>query len=298
MPAVASIGWKGIFAFGPAGSSPDKLMDISNYTVTKREQHINPDGMRGSQAEIADFTVKGVIPVGGQIELYPKPDELAYLLTYIMGSASSGTFTFANVMPTLDIYSYKGSDWFKHAGVKINRATFSSSTNNLLKLVLDVEALTETPAQSAVTTLNATLSALQPYIHHNLIATIATVAHSFASWELVIDRGLHTDRFLNSQTRTLLPEGERHVGVSMTFPNTADESDLVDIAPSGGAGVFTFTNGGLSCIFTCPHLQWPNEGITMGPKNQESMRPIRFVARRASDMTAADELTVVNDATP
>ncbi len=280
-----------------ATSTVDQQLQFMSCGIGKNQTHLQDDAMRGYRGRPAVSTVEGTYTVGGNLDLEPRPDELVVLLPWILGGNASGTtFPLAETVPERYLTIDKGADIYTYAGCKVNRATFRSSAGNQkLTLSLDVQGTTETGGES-FPSIGATLTQLQPYLHHQLVATIGGTAYKLDNFELSIDNALMLDRFFNSQTRINLPEQDRLVTISADFPFRSDESSLYGIAVGGVAATWVYTNGAYSITFTTPKVTAPVEPVVIQNRNGEVVRRINFTARKTDDSTA--ELTVTNDSTP
>lgn len=285
---------------GTAASAPSDLQHaFLRCTVAKNAQHVLSDGIRGVRGRQSEEVVEGVYAVGGELTLEPRPDTLNWWLQQIMGGTPSGTpsvIALAETLPDFVLDVDKGADAMRYTGCKVNQATFRSSANQPLQLSMDIQGKTE---DNTITfpSISASLSMLQPYMHHNIGTTGLTIGgNNFKpdNVEIMIDNNLLLDRFLSSQTRTDLPEQDRTVTLTCDFPFTTDESTLYDIAVAGLAATLQYTMGGYSLLFTFPKLQAPTVGPTIDQRTGELMRRISFVARRSG---STQELTVTNDTT-
>jgi len=177
------------------------------------------------------------------------------------------------------------------SGCKVSKAVFSSSQGQPLNVTLDVEALDV--AISATTFATLTISLVGPYIHSDVVATVASSIYSFRDVSLTIDNALDAQRFFNSQVRASLPEKDRIISWALDGPY-GDNSALYGLASSGVTVVAKWTLGGRSLEFTSTGVGFPRLPPTLSGRD-EIMLPIQGVARK---MSTTMELTTVNDSSP
>jgi hypothetical protein len=292
--AVATMGHQTRFGLGiNSGNVATREFEVLQNGLVKDAQHLQAEGMRGQRGYDSQGVVEGVIAVGGVVVMEPRPDDLAFLLSYIMGGTPAGTsFPLADTeLGELCAESAKGLSAFRHSGLKVNSAIFRSSVNNKLTLDLDLQGKTET---SGITFANiaATLSTQAPYVHHQLVATFGGTAYKVSSVELMISHGLKLDRFYNTQTRSSLPEGNRVITLAVDVPFTTDEAALYDIALAGlGTNTLVWTNGSRSLTFTMGRLQAPTRGPAVSNRGDELGFRLNFDVRATG---ATPALATVN----
>lgn len=294
--AEGTMGWLTRFGLGAtaAAAATREFETLSNGLI-KDAQHLDVEGMRGDRGYRSEDVVEGVYTVGGPVVLEPRPDDLAFLLPYILGAAASGTtFAVAATLPDLIADAVKGLSSYRYAGVKVNQATFRSAMNGKLTLTMDLQGKTET---SGITfpSISSSLSALQPYVHHQLVATIGGTAYKVDNVEVTIANNLKLNRHYNTQTRQSLPEGSRVISVALDVPFTTDEASLYDIAVAGlGTNTLVWTNGNYSFTITLANLKAPTKGPPIQSRGEEVGFRLNFVARSSGSTQA---IVCTNDST-
>lgn len=279
-----------------SGSAATLELEFLSCGIGLQESHVQSDGIRGTRSRIRESVVKGVQAVGGDLVIEPRPGDLDFFLPQMMGAGSNPTFTLAETLTDFGVDVYKVGQTCRYAGCKVNRASFSSSPNSPLRLAMDIQGKTETPGIT-FPSIAASKSLLQPYIHHQNVLTLGGTAYPNATVEVTIDNALVLDRFLNSQSRTDLPESDRIVTLSVVVPFTSTEaSALYSIAVAGLAGTVVWTNGNYSLTMTFVKLQAPQGPVQIVGRNQELMLGIQFIARK-DETSSALELVVANDST-
>lgn len=296
MAAAATMGHARRVGMGAtASAAATREFEFLSCTVAPDNDHIQSPGIHGYRDYIAEGVAEGVKRVRGVLELEPRPDDLAFLLPYILGAAASGNnFALAETLPDFILDVDKGPKIVRYAGCKINSATFRSSANRPLSLSLDIVGQTETDGIT-FPSIASTLSTMQPYVHHQGVLTINSVVYNADDLEMVIDNSLLADRFFMSQTLIGIPEGDRIVGVSFTSPFTSDENALFNLAVAGLGGSLAYTNGAVSFTSTFGKLQKPQKGPGIPGKAQEVTNRHAFQSRRTG---STPSIAVVNDSTP
>jgi len=282
---------------GIAATAPSTLqLEFESCGVGLQGTHVQSPGIRDGRSYHSESVVDGPYTVGGPLVLAPRADELDALLPYILGTAEvADVFSLAETIPDFVLDVEKVADGaasgYRYAGCKMNSATFRSSPGGLLMLEMDVQGKTE--AEITFPSISGTLTVLQPYIHHQLVLTIGGTAYQPASIDITINNALILDRFLNSQTRTELPESDRIVTCNFTLPYTANErNNLYDVAVGGLAATAKWTNGARSILFTFGVLQFPKPPVVIPGRNAELV--ISFAAQ-ARCLSTTKELVVTND---
>lgn len=297
MGHATQLGVKKESSYGTAVVVDTRLVFVSE-TMAKRGVIVERDGLRGTRAHVSEDTRTGPYSVAGQVVLEPTPEDLAVLFPFILGADASGTtFALAETLPSFTLVVDRVAKVFTYAGCKVARATFSGSSGSLLRLVLDIVAQSESVG-NAGTFPSLTASITQPYIFHDLVMTLQSAAKKLASFELTIDNGLITDRFLNSTTIVSLPEGDRVITLGVVVPystgtGTTGNTDLYAQALAGAAGSLVFTNAGYSTTFNFGTLQVPDNSPTAAGRGEIPLN-LEMVARRVS---STPELNVIHDST-
>lgn len=279
-----------------ASAAATREFEFLSCSVAPDNEHVQSPGMHGYRDYIAEGVAEGVKRVRGVLEIEPRPDDLAFLLPYILGAAASGNnFALAETLPDFILDVDKGPKICRYAGCKINSAAFKSSAGRPLSVALDIVGQTEDSTITPFPAISATLSTMQPYVHHQGVVTINSVVYNADDLEMIIDNALLADRFFMSQTLIGIPEGDRYVGIGFTSPFTADENVLFNLAVAGLGGSLVYTNGGCSFTSTFGKLQKPQKGPGLPAKVQEVTNRHMFQSRRTG---ATPSLACVNDSVP
>ena len=282
---------------GAGATAPStKEFEFLSCGVEKVAQHLQSDGIRGIRGRQGESVVDGVYTVGGPLVLEPKPDEWGFWLLRMLGGGSNPNYTLAETVPDFVLDVEKGADVFRYAGMKVNTWSIRSAANQPVQLTLDLQGKTETGGIT-FPSISGTLSLLQPYVHHNTAGaiTLGGVAYEADNLEISGSNALVLDRFLNSQTRTALPESDRIITVAADFPFGDQTDALYNLAVAGlSSNSIVWTNGTYSLTLNFPKLQAPTSGPQINARTGEVMRRITFQARRSG---SSAECSAANDET-
>lgn len=293
---AATTGHQQRFGLGTqSGGVATREFFINSNGITNARTQIQNQGTYGSRDFRAESTVEGTYTAGGTVELNPRADDLAFLMEYILGGAASGNdFAVAEAIPEMTVEMYRTIETVKVTKAKINSATFASRMGQELSLSLDIQGCQWTPGITFAS-ISGTLSTQAPFVHHQAVLTIGGTAYQVDDVNLTIGNNLILDRFYNSQYRVDLPEGNRTVELSCTFPWTSTESALYALATAGAAATLVYTSGNVSLTFTFGKLQAAVNGPPMGARGSEVKMPISFVSRRTG---STPSIAATVDSTP
>jgi hypothetical protein len=287
----------GLALTGNAAAATSQLIFLSDG-VKKQGSIVERDGMRGTRSHVSTDSRFGPYAVGGQVVLNPTPEELAILFPLILGTAANGTsFVLGETLPEFMTQHDRVAKVFAANYMKVARATFSGSPGQPLQLALDLVGKTWTEANSGTfPSLTPSVSAM--YMFHDCVLALGgTSSWEIDQFELVVDNGLITDRYHNSQTLTDIPEGDRMVslGISTPYNSTYAPLDVTLKAAVAGTtgGTLTFTNGNYSTVFTFGALQVPEETPTIGGRGVIPL-PFNFTSKKTGTTM---ELAVTHDST-
>jgi hypothetical protein len=287
----------GIALTGNAAAATSQLIFVSD-DVKKVGTIVERDGIRGTRSHISNDSRFGPYAVGGSVVLEPTPEELAILFPLILGAAASGTtFALAETVPEFMTHHDRVSKVFAGNYMKVARATFSGSPGTPIRLAIDLVGKTWTTAASG-TFPSLTPSVTAMYMFHDCVLALSGMAAvEIDQFELVIDNGLITDRFHNSQTLTDIPEGDRSItlGISTPYGSTYATLQATLIASAAGtAGTLTITNGNYSTLFTFGALVVPEETPTIPGRGPIAL-PLVLSAKQTG---TTKEVVVTHDSTP
>ncbi len=286
--------------------------DFQRGSIGKREQLLNGNGLRGTLEEHISRIRTNFYRVAGSISFQPNAVELAGLLPWILGTAASGNvYALADVVLTRYVQTDQIVKVPAHAGCAVNRATFRASQGEALSLDLDIVGQTEGAIVTTTYTAGAPGSAgtfpaisidtaTGPFIFTDLALVVNSVTVNAKDIEIEIDNGIDAERFFNSPTLVSTVKRDRQIKLRCTVPY-GDAAALYAAGGSGVAATATFTNGGVSCLFTFPAVAYPATLPTV-PGRSEIMLSIEgnayHTGAAGTHTTATDSLTVTLDSTP
>lgn len=257
-------------------------VEFLTCTLGKQGQHVQSDGIRGQRERQSESVVEGIDDVGGELSLEPRVDNLETLLRIVLGGTPSGGVILpAAALPTFVVDVDKGQDVFRYAGCVVDTLTIRSSVNTPLQFSYNIVGTTEVGSTTFPSIAN-TLSALQPFIHHQLVATIDDVARKVANLEVTIANAVLRDRYYNSKTRLSAPPQDFIVSVSADLPFTADEADLYNVPVAGMPGGLVWTSGSTSLDLAFGAMQKPVLSPPISGRNGETVQRLTFQSRRLS----------------
>lgn len=275
---MVTMGYATQFGLGPqhATNLATRQFEFQSCSLNKRQQLVRSQGIRGQRAPSGDTTQPGTYAVSGSVMLVPRPDDLDFLLPYILGAAEdTDLFAMAESLPDLVATIDKQVYVETYRGLRVARAIFRSSQGQPLTLELQLEGTTKDNIAAAGTfpSITSTLSAKLPYVHHQATWTFDSTEIELNDLVLTIDNQLETDHYNNSQTRTRLPLGEPQITLAFnTHHDASFHGKLRDIAPSGvSAAQLRYNNGTDSLTIDFGRLQKPETPVDI--RGKQSLRP-------------------------
>ena len=288
---------------------------LSN-TLAKNEVLLDSSeqGIRGTRTKQASRVRKGHYDVGGSIVINPSPDDLSFLLQYILGAKSEGdpsagtdTFTLTERLAD-ELFvgvDYGGSSLspgqFEFGGLKVARAILRGQAQQLIELELELIGKTMSALASYPSLTLPTAADDAPYIFSDTTLTI-TSARAPKSFELIVDNAV-VAQFVNSNTANSVDPTDRNITLNCNFPYDADHDDLLGDATATGSGSFDtartgaillLTNGDMTSSWQFQTLQAGQATPVVNDKTGETELQIPFVSRQTAG-SSTGELVVVND---
>lgn len=266
--------------------------EVESESMGKKTEIVSTEGLRGTRSMSIERTREAKNDVGGQITLFPSPLDLDLWLPRILGGAeSTDVFALTETLPTFVMCVDKVTDAFLYTGCYVSKAVFSASSGGMLKLVLDILALSETTGQTFPAVTLGVTAAHDPFVMSDGVLTLAGSGTAFRSFELSIDNQLEAD-FMNSLNATCIDSNGRVITLKtdIAFDST-NQSALYEQAAAGIAGSLAFTNGAVSTSFAFGTLQVADKAPAVGGKTKIPFTPEFNVLKTGT----TNEIIVTND---
>lgn len=294
MAAAPNISTFTKFAMGTANPPTNAFEWLGSLQFGKRGAVFQTGGIRGTRSRVGERTRDNIYTVGGSFSTNPGPADLDLLLYWLAGTAKAGNdIALAETVPEIYVAAMKGAQQYLWSGCKLASGTLSATQGGPLTFACQIEGKTETAG--TVTGLSAlTPSLATPYMFYDASLTIGGTTYQFKEFNVTIDNGLKLDRFMNSVSRTDLPETDRSVSVSLGLPFTSDTLALYDTGATGAAVNITLTNGTVSLLIAMPYVQFPAQPHEM-PGRDEILLPLSGQAMKSGSSL---EVLFTNDSTP
>jgi hypothetical protein len=281
------------FATSAATPATEPFAFISE-SMGKRQSIVERDGIKGTRSHMSLDTRLGNAPVDGTIVLEPTPEDLAIWFPRILGTAANGTsYVLAETIPDFFMVIDRVAKVFTYTKNWVDRATFTGSEGQPIRLSMDIVGTDETVGNSG-TFPALTLAYTTPYMFSDMVLTLAGSARQVKEFTLVIDNHLNKERFFNSTTRQLAPSEDRTITLSCTVPYSVENVALYAQALAGAAGTLVLTNANYSTTFTFGILQVPYDTPNVAGKG-EVMLTLNMIAKKVNTTM---ELAVTHDSTP
>jgi hypothetical protein len=273
--------------------------EVESESLAMRATHVNAHGIRATRSRVSTRTRIGQEVVSGNIVLCPTPVELDQWLPRILGAAeSTDVFALAETVPAWSVLVDRIAKRFIYKGCYVDKAVFSWSAGQMLKMTISAEGKSETISATSVPGTVPAINSGVPYASGDCTFSLSADASAaeVQEVEITIDNMLEKNRFMNSVTRAQLPSLDRLITVRMVVPYTADEVDLLQQTYAGAAGSVTFTLSGVSCAFAFGNLKCPSESPVISSRNGELMLNLNMTSHYV--VGGARELVVTNDSAP
>jgi len=247
----------------------------------KRGTLVESNGLRGTRERFRTGVNAGPYTVGGRVSTDVRPDTADSFWNWILGGTEdSDTFSPAETIPSLYVTIDRSADVATYAGCKVASADLSGRSGEDLRLEMDLEGTTETlAAAGSFPSIASSLSVLQPYIFHQGVYQIGAANYEFDQFRITINNALILDRFMNTQYRTSLPEGDRIVTLQSNHPwTTTEKAALYDLAVAGLSARLYFTNGSHVMTIAFANLKAPVQPPNVRGRELEVNLPLNFTA--------------------
>lgn len=269
-PSIGTFGQIAIDSALPFDTSSIPIEVELPESLHEEAEIIETNGMRGTTDHNSERTREGLKKVSGSIKVPCSRITLDALLPYILGgSESTNIFALAETLPEFYMMVDRGAKVFTYSGCRIAKASFNSSSGQMLMLDLDIEAETETTGDAG-SFPSLTFPTEKPYIMKDGVLTLQSATRQFNNFNLTITNQLNTELFENNLTRYDIPLIDREISLATDHPWDTDNVDLVKQALAGAAGTAVFTNGAASgdvLTFAMAAIQYANKTPTNQAKD-------------------------------
>ena len=269
---------EGTFArLGVAASTPATLfMEYITNGIKKRTTHAHNDGIRGTRARTIDRSRVTSSVVNGPLKMQPSISELDWWVSRIMGGVTGGGVTLlAETLPTFYAIWDSGDNVHEWPVCKVDKATLSGASGQPLDLTCDIEGTIENLNAASFPAITPATDSM--FVASDVTLTLGGTAFEVETWQLMIDNVLDKTRFMNSLTRTELPETDRIVSLNCVIPYNTAGVALYSDAVAGIEGSLAFTGNGSTYTWLFGQLLAPKEGPD-GPARSELKLNLNFRA--------------------
>lgn len=262
---------------GVAASTPaTQFMEYLTLGIKKRTTHAHDEGIRGTRERYFNRSRIVSSVVSGPIAMQPSISEIDWWVSRILGGTTgSGITLVAETLPSFYAIWDSGDNVHEWSSCKVDKATLSGAQGQPLNLTCDIEALTEALNAASFPAITAATDSM--FVASDVVLTLGGSAVEVESWNMVIDNMLIKDRFMNSLTRSELPESDRIVSFNCVVPYNTTNVGLYSDAIAGIEGVLAITGNSVTYTWTFGQLLAPKEGPD-GPARSELKLNLNFRA--------------------
>lgn len=274
----------------PIDTNSEAYAFISESLKQTVELDIDPS-IRGTRSRSKERSGLSLKRVGGDITMRPSPTELDRLLPRILGAAeSTDSFAVAETLPEFLVSVYRVASTYTYAGCKVGSARFTGQEGQALQLIMSLLGKTRTKSADAFPSVAIDTDSF--YTFHQGVLTLNSVAHSFRSFELIVDNMMEV-LFENSETATTVEAADRMVSLAVDVPFASAANTLQDAIDEAEdiAASLVFTNEGQSLTFTFPALMAADEDPVVSGKSKIRY-PLNFQALQSG---SNKEIVVTHD---
>lgn len=304
MTDVPAMGYRGQIGFG-ASSPATFATEFESETIGTEKVILNASGIRGEKdTNYLHRMVEATREVKGGIELFPTQLFLDFFLEFIIGGTESGGPPLNTWLPIqADNPSFfmeidRLTKVFQYTKCKVNTATFSGASGEILKLALDILGEVETVnAAGSAASLLPDLDT--PFAFSDATLTLSGLPRFVSEITIVIDNKLLGGRFMNSTTLIDIPNAGFEVSGTLKFPYTSNNQDLYDLVGdiTGAILKAEFESAG-----TAKYLQFLMQNVTISGdgtpkisgKEEEQFLELPFLANRVPGVTPVESLEIIN----
>lgn len=259
-------------------------IEIISNTLGKQGSILSTDGLRGTRQYPRSRTRTGTYVVSGQLAMACSPLMMDYFLPMILGgNEATDVFDISETLQQFYLMEDTGAKVATWSGVIVSKATFRAQAGQMLMVVLDVEAETESIG-NAGTFPSLTMPTDSPWVMSDSVLTLQAAAREYSQGEMVVDNQIAVDRFMNTLTRTDFPSSGVLVTFATDHPWTSSETDLYNQTLNGAVGSWVFTNADdTNNVLTIAlgYLQVPAKHPELAGRGEITL-PLQMTARQHS----------------
>lgn len=294
---TANVSRKHVYAYSNSGNTTlaNRIAALS-FGLVPSESNIKAQGVNGLIFSKAEDYVADKIACSGPVNFEVRPNHLRWFLPLVFGTAfSSNIIKLGPSCPFFRVGHLDNQleDVTTFVDCATSRLTFQSSSSGggILTANHEIEASNYTTGNVASWPSGLTLSAQQPLVHNQSSLTINGNAVKFNDVQIVIDYGLMTDEYYNSQTREDFPSDGVNVQLIFTAKyDGANERALTNLAGAVAASLrYQNAANTMSAVFDFPALtQMTKTKPAIGGRGSRVVQQFTFEAHLAA---GADEVT-------
>lgn len=264
-------------------STVDQPLDFHSENLAVAEEFHDSNGLRGTRSRAVERVRRNIRRIGGSINFQPNPQEMAYLLPWILGANASGTtYALAETVQARYVTIDRVTKVLTYDNCKVNRATFRASQGGPLEVGLDVLGVDETVANAGTfPAINLDVATGGPFMFTELVLVIGGVTYQAREFEVSVDNMVQADRFFNSETLSTAAQAQDRMITLRTSLPYGDAVAAYGSGPGGVAVTATFTNGAMSFLMTFVKVTFPRHSATV-PGRTEIMLPMMGVAYKSA----------------
>jgi len=206
--------------------------------------------------------------------------------------------------PEFDILIHKENGVFRASNCKVNAAVFRSRSRDgedggqeeFLELILNIIGISESvdTAWPSPEPALAVTAAFLPYMHWEGLYSVGGADTPFMNFMLTVNNMLKP-LYRNSLTPTCMRSRGRMINLKTENPFTVGTlADAISMYSTSKSATLTFTNAGLSTVFSFPALRNMYETPSIQGKDEIPLTLDMEATATASD----NEMSVTNDSTP
>jgi len=255
--------------------------EFDNCSMQKAGTIVDTTGLRGTRQHMDTRTRDGINTYRGTLSMQPSPEELTYLLPWILGANASGNnYATSETLQSRYLTIDKVTKVYTYSGVYVDTARFSCSSGSPMRLALDLVASGETVA-NAGNFPEVTYQNTASLMIFGTVLSILSSNRNIEDFELSISNALEVKYRQNQDPSQIMPT-DRNVTLRLTSPFTSAEIDMVSNAGASNtdAGASLQLNYGAKVLtFTFGALQFPPRDPTVNGRT-EILLPVEAIARR------------------